>query len=134
MAYLLDTSAWLAHLFGESGVEAVNQIFDDPQEEVYVSALSLPEVYGRLSALGQHEQWPVVLKNYQALFSRILSADEQVALLAVQLRSTTPVRLPTIDGLIAATAVAHRLTLIHRDPHLAAIPSADLNQQLLPSK
>ncbi|MBK8989591.1 MAG: PIN domain-containing protein [Chloroflexi bacterium] len=56
------------------------------------------------------------------LFAKTLPADETVAHEAVELRATTPHRLPTIDALIAATAVAHQLTLIHRDPHFTAIP------------
>jgi predicted nucleic acid-binding protein len=134
MAYLLDTSAWLAHLFSEEGVVEVRQIFYDIQSEVYVSALSLLEVYVRLKATGRHEQWPLIQRTYRMLFTKILPADEQVALLAIHLRETTPVRLPTVDGLIAATALAHKLTLVHRDPHLAAIPLEVLNQIQLPNK
>lgn len=51
MTFLLDSSAWLAHLFGESGAEQVNLLFDEPNNEVSISALSIPEVYGRLKAL-----------------------------------------------------------------------------------
>jgi PIN domain nuclease of toxin-antitoxin system len=50
--YLLDSSAWLIHLFGETGVEQVNRLFDNATN-VYVSVLSLPEVYGRLRAIEQ---------------------------------------------------------------------------------
>jgi PIN domain nuclease of toxin-antitoxin system len=47
MSYLLDSSAWLAHLFGEPGMEDVNLLFSDSKDDVSISALSLPEVYGR---------------------------------------------------------------------------------------
>jgi predicted nucleic acid-binding protein len=134
MAYLLDTSAWLTHLFSEEGVVEVRQIFYDTQSEVYVSALSLLEVYVRLKATGRQEQWPVVQRTYKALFTSILPVDEQVALLAVHLRQITPVRLPTVDGLIAATAAVNGLTLVHRDAHLAAIPFENLRQVQLPAR
>jgi hypothetical protein len=46
----------------------------------------------------------------------------------------TKQRLPTIDGLIAATAAVNDMTLVHRDPHLAAIPPQLLQQHQLAEK
>jgi predicted nucleic acid-binding protein len=43
-------------------------------------------------------------------------------------------RLPTIDSLIAATAALLDLTLVHRDPHLGAIPQHLIQQLQLPDK
>lgn len=102
--YLLDSSAWLAHLLGEPGMEQVNLLFDDSQAEINISALSIPEIYARLRAMDQQERWQEVWESYSALFTRVLVADEAVAFQAIALRSATTVRLPTIDGLIAATA------------------------------
>lgn len=134
MTHLLDSSAWLAHLFGEPGVEQVNQLFGDSKATIFVSALSLPEVYGRLSELGQSGRWEQVWTTYAALFEKVLAADQTVAEEAIRLRAATSQRLPTIDALIAATAVVHRLTLVHRDPHMAAISVAHLKQLRLPDK
>ncbi|MFO7681069.1 MAG: PIN domain-containing protein [Chloroflexota bacterium] len=134
MSILLDSSAWLAHLFGEPGVEQVNLLFDNADNEVNISALSIPEVYGRLKALGAEAHWEEVWERYILLFNKVLPADETVALQAMRLRAATPHRLPTIDALIAATAVVHQLTLIHRDSHFVAIPSQSLAQTQLPDK
>jgi hypothetical protein len=134
MIYLLDSSAWLAHLFGEPGVDEINNLLDDAQNEVNLSVLSLPEVYGRLKALGQPEQWPAVWAMYQPLFDHIIPITEGIAQQAIVLRATTPERLPTIDGLIAATAVIHTMVLVHRDPHLATIPTHLLQQVHLHEK
>lgn len=134
MTHLLDSSAWLAHLFAETGVEEVNQLFDDSRATIFVSALSLPEVYARLKALGQSERWEQVWTTYAALFGKVLAADQAVAEQAIQLRAATVQRLPTIDALIAATACAHRLILVHRDPHMAAIESTSLQQLRLPDR
>ena len=131
---LLDSSAWLAHLFGESGAEQVNLLFDEPNNEVSISALSIPEVYGRLKTLGIGSRWPEVWDTYAALFAQILPADETVAYRAVALREAASARLPTVDALIAATAAVQNLTLVHRDPHFAALPSHALRQHLLPEK
>lgn len=131
---LLDSSAWLVHLFAEPGVEQINLLFDDPQNEVNISALSIPEVYGRLKAIGREVHWPEVWQTYNELFDKILSVDEAVAHRAIVLREATPQRLPTMDGLIAATAVLHELTLVHRDHHFTAVPANLLSQIQLPEK
>lgn len=132
--YLLDSSAWLAHLFGEPGVEHVNLLFDDPYAEISISVLSLPEVYARLRSLGKQEQWRTIWETYSVLFTRVISANEAVAHQAIVLRADSQERLPTIDGLIAATAIVHQLTLVHRDQHLAAISPQLMKQIQLPDK
>jgi predicted nucleic acid-binding protein len=128
MNYLLDSSAWLAHLFDEPGAEQVNLLFDDPQNDIDISALSIPEVYMRLKSLARQTQWQEVWSVYSTLFTKILSTDEAIAHRAIDLRLATMNRLPTVDALIAATAAVHQLTLVHRDPHLAAIPPQHLRQ------
>ena len=132
--YLLDSSAWLAHLFGETGMNQVTAIFAEVEVSVNICALSLPEVFVRLKTLGQEERWPLIWETYQTLFTEIIAVDSQVAQAAIQLRSATPQRLPTIDSLIAATAMVHGLTLVHRDPHLGTIPQTMVNQIMLPEK
>lgn len=133
MMVLLDSSAWLAHLFGEPGMEEVNQIFEEESAEVSISTVSIPEVCARLTALGRQDRWPQVWAIYSDLFTRILPVDEAVAHEAVALREGSAVRLPTVDALIAATAAVHGLTLVHRDPHMTGIPADLLSQQVLPS-
>ena len=134
MTHLLDSSAWLAHLFGEPGVEEVGLLFDDPDIQVSISTLSILEVYARLKAIGREIYWAEVWTIYSELFSRVIAADESIAHQAVQLRIAAHERLPTIDGLIAATALIHRYTLVHRDPHFAAIQDPELRQMQLPKK
>jgi len=134
MTHLLDSSAWLAHLFGEPGVEEVNALFDAPNVRVSISALSIPEMYARLKAMGREERWAEVWDAYAQLFVAVIPADEPIAHQAIRLRASTPQRLPTIDGLIAATARVRGLILVHRNPHMAAIPMAELRQMQLPDK
>jgi len=134
MSYLLDSSAWLAHIFGEPGAEQVTHLFNTPQDTVNISALSIPEVYARLKSLGREDHWTEVWTIYAALFTKIIPADEAIAHQAVLIRAASPARLPTIDGLIAATAAVQELILVHRDPHLTAIPNHLLQQMQLPDK
>lgn len=51
MSYLLDTSAWLAHLSGEPRAEEVTAIFEAPDADAPILILSYPEMYGRLKTL-----------------------------------------------------------------------------------
>ena len=134
MTHLLDSTAWLAHLFGEPGVDEVGLLFDDPNYQVFISALSIPEVYARLKAIGREAHWVEVWSLYSELFSGIIAADEAIAHQAIQLCAETPVRIPTIDGLIAATALNRHLTLVHRDPHMAVVQDLELRQMQLPNK
>lgn len=134
MSILLDSSAWLAHLFDEPGVEEIGSFFEDAGTPVSISALSIPEVYARLKAIGREDKWDEVWGIYSELFNSVIAADEAVALQAIKLRSSSKVRLPAIDSLIAATAVLGGLTLVHRDPHMAEIKRGGLKHHRLPEK
>ena len=85
MTHLLDSSAWLAHLFGEPGVEEVTLLFDAPDTRISVSALSIPEVYARLRAMGKEDHWAEVWEAYVQLFVAVLPVDESIAHLTIQL-------------------------------------------------
>jgi hypothetical protein len=109
-------------LFGESGVNEVGSLFDDPATQVNISALSIPEVYARLRAIGREDKWPDVWGTYSELFSSVIAADEAVAHKAVQLREDASKRLPTIDGLIAASDRS-KSDAGSSHPHLTAFSS-----------
>ena len=132
--YLLDSSAWLAHLFGEPGADEVTTLLARSGIEVAISALSLAEVYSRLRAMARQREWTDLWSTYGLLFTAVIPADEKVAHRAIEMRKASPERLPTVDGLIAATASLHDLVLVHRDPHLGRIPKSLLSQMVLPAK
>lgn len=132
--YLLDSSAWLAHLFGEPGVESINQLFDENQSGISISVLSIPEIFTRLKAMGQETQWQNVWTTYEPLFDNVIPVDVTIAQKAIDLRSTTPTRLPTIDALIVSTALVNKSILVHRDKHMAALPESVIQQIQLPDK
>ncbi len=134
MTHLLDSSAWLAHLFGEPGVDEVTDLLANPDKRVTISVLSIPEVFGRLKAMYRADRWPDVWEAYTDLFSAVIPADETIAHQAIHLRQSTTDRLPTIDGLIAASALVHDYVLVHRDPHMAAIAEPELKQLQLPDR
>lgn len=70
-----------------------------------------------------------ILTDYQMLFFSVVPVDGAVAWAAFELGCRTPERLPLVDTLIAAAARLRGACLVHRDEHMAAIPT-DLVQQL----
>jgi len=132
--YLLDSSAWLVHLFDEPGVDQINQMFDENRVQISISVLSIPEISAKLKSLGQDARWPDVWGRYKLLFNRVIPVDLEIAQKAVDLRSATPKRLPTVDALIVATALVNELTVVHRDAHIGAVPQSLLRQIRLPDK
>lgn len=131
VTHVLDTSAWLAHLFGEPGHEAVADLIEDPEVLLGVSAASLLEVHARMAAVHAVHRFDEVIAGYSAIFASILPIDETVALQAAALREAATARVPAIDALIAATAATHDAFLIHRDPHFSAIPYEQVRQVVL---
>jgi predicted nucleic acid-binding protein len=112
----------------------VQAIFDDASADVLVASVSLTEFGRRLHALGASDAAVrQSLGDYRLLFSVVVNADEKVALAALDIGLATPARLPLVDGLIAAAAATSNASLVHRDEHLAAIPSRLVTQVQLPA-
>ena len=131
ITHVLDTSAWLAHLFQEPGYEQVSELLLEPDNRIGVSVLSLIEVYGRMRHLNIHKRFENVVAQYRDVFAQIIPVSEAIALRAIALREAAAARVPAIDTLIAATAAHHSAALIHRDPHLAALPGEAVVQVVI---
>lgn len=135
MTHLLDTSALLAHYFDEPGAAETQDILDLGRDEVAVCAVTVAEFEGRLLQEGIDEDERIVASlHYFSLLSQVLPVTQQTGHMAAELRERTPERLPLVDAMIAATAKQHALTLVHRDAHMAAIPSSEVAQLMLPPK
>ena len=97
--------------------------------------MTLVELRSRLNELTADPQ--EVERSFH-LYTRILATrlrfTEQTAEHAIELRATVRPRLPMVDSLIAASAKEHDAVLIHRDPHMAAIPPSLVKQFILPAK
>jgi predicted nucleic acid-binding protein len=134
MAWLLDTSALLAHFRGEPGAERVQACFEDEEQEVFLASVSLAEFARRLRDLGlSPEDALAVVSRYTAAATRVVAIDSTVATQAFHLICAAPKRIPLIDALIAAAAAHARATLLHRDSHLDGIPGSMLAQERLSS-
>ena len=135
MTHLLDTSALLAHYFAENGAERVQALFEDAAVEAGASILSLYEFELRLHQLGADAATRVTeLNRYRALLTEVVDVTEAVRGEAIRLRTSATAHVAAMDVLIAATASLKNATLVHRDPHFAAIPTILLKQEVLPGK
>ena len=129
MISLLDTSAVLAHLRDEPGADEVEAIFDDRSHEVLLSALTVAELARRLRSLGFDDAAiEARVADYVALSTRVVPVDTDVARAAFDVCGRTPHRLPLVDALIAASALREGARLVHRDRHMAAIPTGVVDQ------
>lgn len=132
MRYLLDTSAVLAHYRQESGWDTVQALFEDTDTEIAIASVTVAELARRLHDLGAaHDEIEEALLFYGLLFSEVLPIDSAAAWAAYRIGWQTSARLPLVDALIAAAAQLYDATLVHRDPHMSAIPSDVLGQQTL---
>ena len=135
MTHSLDTSALLAHYLAEPGAERVQALFEDETVVAGSSILSLYEFELRLHHLGVDGTTRAAeLNRYRALLSEVMNVDELVRSEAIRLRTSATAHVAAMDILIAATASLKKATLVHRDPHFAAIPATLLKQEVLPPK
>jgi predicted nucleic acid-binding protein len=131
LTYLLDTSAWMAHIFQEPGWEHVNSLFDEDDASIGICAVSLAELQSRLKSLGRDEQFESLWDFYRPLFDRIVPVDESVALRAIAIKRAATDRLPSLDAFIAGAASLYEAVLIHRDAHFQCVPADRLKQRML---
>lgn len=131
LTHILDTSAWLAHIFDEPGADAITALLENKETELGVSTLSIVEAHGRFRARGRESEFDEMLDIYRRLFTHILPVSEAIALRAIVLREAASARVPAIDSLIAATAAHHGAILVHRDPHFLALAGEEVKQQFL---
>lgn len=129
MTYLFDTSALLVLYRKEPGVERLLALFDEAEHVLLLSAVSVAELGRRLLDLGHaREDVGRTVDLFLQLFAAVVPVDQAVARASVQLAADLPFRLPLADSLIAATARLRSACLVHRDKHMAPIPS-----QVLPT-
>ena len=135
MTHLLDTSALLAHYLAEPGAERVQALFEEAAVVTGTSILALYEFELRLHQLGVDAATRTVeLNRYRVLLNEVVDLDEAVRSEAIRLRTNATAHVAAVDVLIAATASLKNATLVHRDPHFAAIPTNLLKQEILPAK
>ena len=127
--FLLDTSAVLAHWLEEPGAFQVAQILDG--RKGYVAAVTWLELRVKWQDL---EEGAELLDIYKDAVSGTVDITSKVAESAFLIRSQSKERIPSMDALIAGAALSRGMKLVHRDPHLSAIPTTLLPQVVLPPR
>ena len=113
----------------------VQSLFEDEAVVTGASILVLYEFELRLHQLGVDAATRATgLNRYRALLNEFVDVTETVRSEAIRLRTSATDHVAAIDVLIAASASLGNATLVHRDPHFAAIPRNLLKQEVLPAK
>jgi predicted nucleic acid-binding protein len=134
LTHLLDTSAALAHAFDEPGAERVETALNDPEAIVGISVLTLYEVWtATIHQSGSTTLATEAIETLKLIVSEVVPVTETTIELAIGLRQSATGRIALADCLIAATAMQCGATLLHRDPHFAALPGTVV-QEVLPDK
>lgn len=120
MSWLLDTNILSELRKGDRANEGVRDWFAEArEEELFTSVLVLGEVRRGIESIRRRdvpsalalEQW--LLRMTTSFSDRVLPVDSPVAERWGRLNVPNPV--PTVDGLLAATALMHDLVLVTRN-------------------
>ena len=135
ITHLLDTSALLAHYFGEPGADEVNNLWQEPGNRIGICVLTLPELKMQLRVeVKDSKEVDRVFDIYTKELTIPVIVNRKVALTATGLRESVKARLPLIDAVIAACAKSENAILVHRDHHMATIPQNLVDQIYLPDE
>ncbi len=120
MNWLLDTCVLSEPARKTPDAKVVQWLADQAEEELFISVLTLGELRKGAALLPDGRKRRQILQWLkqdirQRFEGRILPVDETVLLTWGQLLADAGRPLPAIDSLIAATAVAHHLTLVTRN-------------------
>jgi len=119
MAYLLDTCTLSDGAKSFASLSLLSWLERMPEEERYVSAVSLGEIMFGIFRLPLGKKRTTLSVWYDEILSpiyegRILPFGDREAMIWAQLRSQYR-NSDLIDSQIAATAIAHNLTLVTRN-------------------
>ena len=123
MKYLLDTCVISELVKIRPSKKVIDWIIQNNEENFYVSSLTFGEIHKGIEKLAESirkntlHQW--VEHDLKERFrNRILSVDLNVAMVWGKIQAKTELDgkpMPAIDGLIAATGMAHDLTVVTRN-------------------
>jgi ribonuclease VapC len=128
--FVLDTSALFTLIEDEDGADRVEEVLR--QHEIIIPWVAILEVM----YISRREYGDEVANRRYAMLKKlnariIWEADEPTLLVAARLKATG--RLSLADSIIAATAIQHRATLLHKDPEYDTL-AGKLSLEPLPYK
>lgn len=120
MSYLIDTNVLSELRRREPNVQVVAWMQARPRQSLYLSVLSLGEIRKGIEGVADPAfrqaltDWlEVELRHY--FVGRLLDVDTAVADRWGRVQAASGRSLPVIDGLLAATALQHDLSLVTRN-------------------
>ena len=120
MSYLIDTNVLSELRRREPNAQVVTWMQARPRQSLYLSVLSLGEIRKGIEGVADPAfrqaltDWlEVELRHY--CVGRLLDIDQAVADRWGRVQATSGRTLPVIDGLLAATALQHDLSLVTRN-------------------
>jgi len=120
LSYLIDTNVLSELRNRKANANVVAWMQARPRQSLYLSVLSLGEIRKGIESVADPafrqalSDWlEVELPNY--FTARLLGIDAQVADRWGRVQAAARRTLPAIDGLLAATALQHGLTLVTRN-------------------
>ena len=123
MRWLLDTSVISELIKNKAQRSVLDWVEGCDEQSLFLSVLTLGELQKGVAKLPPSKKkeflqsW-ISSDLIQRFRGRILSVDEEVALVWGRIQGEAERRgrpMPAIDGLIAATALAHQLTVVTRN-------------------
>ncbi len=123
--FLIDTNVISEVVKPKPAIKVVNWIEGTSEDLLFLSVLTIGEIRKAIASVRDNaakqaklEAW--LIGNLVTRFERrILSIDENIAerwgVLTAMAKATANRNLPVIDGLLAATAQHHNLTLVTRN-------------------
>jgi predicted nucleic acid-binding protein len=121
--YVLDTSAILCVLLEEDGTDRVVGIIQSAraelQADLLVPFIALMEVEYHLLRLRSPREAEAVLMMVESWPIRVLESTPQWRHEAARIKAT--VRLSVADAWVAALAMLHQGTLVHKDPEFERV-------------
>lgn len=120
MSYLLDISVISETIKNQPDESVIDWLAQIPSEALYISSITLGEIRKGIEGLAdkkRKEKLRIWLeRDFTDWFEgRILSVDTAVADKWGQMRVEARHVMPVIEGLMAATALAHNLRLVTRN-------------------
>jgi len=120
MGYLIDTDVIAETIKNQPDKSVIEWLEQVPSEALFVSVITIGELRKGIEGLADKERkeklrvW--LEHDFTGWFTgRILSIDHKVADRWGRILSVTGHSVPALDGLVAATALAHNLRLVTRN-------------------
>jgi predicted nucleic acid-binding protein len=128
--YVLDTSALLALRSDESGADRVEALLAQAKKNqcrLLVSFMSRMELFYLVWRWEGEEAARHALRLVDSFALERVSCEADILEIASRIKAQG--RISVADSWIGATAVAHRATLVHKDPEFS--PLKEIPQELL---